>query len=213
MSKRPKSRYGLEEQKVASFISDHACQAIANARKYGEAQEMAYIDSLTNLYNAKYLELAFEKELKRADRLKSPVTVLFLDVDHFKNVNDENDHIVGSKVLVEVGKVIKMSIREVDTAIRYGGDEFVAILVDADCEAGYMVAERIRAKIEACKFLHSEGLDLKVTASIGVATYPVHSSEKSELLKIADSAMYSAKHTSRNTVFLTPVPGRDAAEG
>ncbi len=212
LSKRSEGEYGQEDRKVASFISDHACQAIVNARKYGEAQEMAYIDSLTNLYNSKYLELSLDKELKRADRQKSSVTVLFLDIDHFKNVNDENDHIAGSKVLVEVGKIIQGTIREVDTAIRYGGDEYVVILVDADYEAGYLVAERIRSEVETNDFLKEDGLNLKVTVSIGVATYPVHTKEKNELLKIADSAMYSAKHTSRNMVFLTPLPDSVPAE-
>ncbi len=213
LSDRAEESYGLEELKVAGFIADHACQAFANAIKYASAQEMAYIDSLTNLYNAKYLELTLERELKRADRQKSSVAVLFLDIDHFKGVNDENDHIAGSKVLVEVGKIITGSIREVDTAIRYGGDEYVVILVDADCESGYHVAERIRAEVESFDFLHEEGLDLKITTSIGVAAYPTHTKEKKELLKIADSAMYCAKDRSRNTVFITPVPGKDGTDG
>ncbi|MBE9528586.1 MAG: diguanylate cyclase [Proteobacteria bacterium] len=213
LSSKPESEYADETVKVAEFVADHACQAFTNARKYGEAQEMAYIDSLTNLYNAKYLELSLERELKRADRQKIPLTVLFLDVDHFKNVNDQNDHIAGSKVLVEVGGILKSAIREVDTAIRYGGDEYVVILVDADCESGFQVAERIRASVEEQTFLHSEGLDLKITVSIGVATYPVHTTEKSELLRIADSAMYTAKKSARNMVFLYPVPGADSESG
>jgi diguanylate cyclase (GGDEF)-like protein len=206
LSERPAEEYCEESVKTAEFVADHACQAFANARKYGEAQEMAYIDSLTSLYNAKYLELSLERELKRADRQKIPLTVLFLDIDHFKNVNDENDHIAGSKVLVEVGNILKGAIREVDTAIRYGGDEYVVILVDADCESGFQVAERIRGSVEDQSFLHSEGLDLKITVSIGVATYPVHTTEKSELLKVADSAMYTAKNRARNMVFLSPIP-------
>jgi diguanylate cyclase (GGDEF)-like protein len=211
LSSKSASEYGEESVKVAEFVADHASQAFANARKYGEAQEMAYIDSLTNLYNAKYLELSLERELKRADRQKVPLTVLFLDVDHFKDVNDENDHIAGSKVLVEVGGIIKDAIREVDTAIRYGGDEYVVILVDAGCEAGFRVAERIRASVEEQTFLHAEGLDLKITVSIGVATYPVHTTEKSELLRIADSAMYTAKKSARNMVFLYSVPDKESS--
>ena len=140
---------------------------------------MAFIDSLTNLYNSKYLEMALDKELKRADRLVMPVTTLFLDLDNFKRINDTNDHLVGSKVLIETGKILLRCVREVDTVIRYGGDEYVVVLVDADYHVASRVAERIRSTIENTSFLSDEGLDIRITASIGIATYPVHTRDKS----------------------------------
>ena len=199
--------FSFSDIKAARFVSEHAAEAFDNARKYAEAKEMAFIDSLTNLYNSKYLEMALDKELKRADRLVMPVTTLFLDLDNFKRINDTNDHLVGSKVLIETGKILLRCVREVDTVIRYGGDEYVVVLVDADYHVASRVAERIRSTIENTSFLSDEGLDIRITASIGIATYPVHTRDKSELLKIADKAMYRAKDMSRNTVFIAPLPG------
>ena len=207
LSNSAKDDYAPREIKNAAFISEHASAAFENAEKYAEAKEMAFIDSLTNLYNAKYLELVLDKEIKRADRLMLPVTVLFLDLDNFKQVNDHNDHLVGSKVLIELGKILLKCCREVDSVIRYGGDEFVVILVDADYNVAMRVAERIRTSIERHEFMKEEGLGLRITASIGVATYPTHTRDKKELLKTGDKAMYKAKDLSRNTVYLAPLPG------
>jgi diguanylate cyclase (GGDEF)-like protein len=199
-------QYSARDIKNATFVAEHASLAFENAHRYAEAKEMAFIDSLTGLYNSKYLEIALDKETKRADRMMTPVTVLFLDLDNFKLINDTNDHLVGSRVLVEVGRIILKCVREVDTVVRYGGDEFVIVLGDAAYEVASKVAERIRLAIERCRFMLDEGLDIRVTASIGVATYPLHTKDKKELLKIADRAMYRAKDISRNCVFLEPIP-------
>jgi diguanylate cyclase (GGDEF)-like protein len=182
----------------AGFIAEHASEAFYNARKYVEAKEMAFIDSLTNLYNSKYLDAALDREIKRADRLRMPVTVLFMDLDDFKRVNDTNDHLVGSKVLVEVAEILLKCVREVDIVIRYGGDEYVVILVDADTDSAFAVAERIRHSIETNSFLAADNLDIRTTMSIGVATYPSHTRDKRQLLRMADKAMYSAKGMSKN---------------
>ncbi len=199
--------FGPGDINNAAFVAEHAAEAFENAKKYAEAKEMAFIDSLTNLYNSKYLEMALDKELKRADRLLMPVTVLFLDLDNFKRINDTNDHLIGSRVLVETGRILLKCVREVDTVIRYGGDEYVIVLVDADYNVATRVAERIRSSIEETSFLSDESLDIRITVSIGIATYPVHTRDKKELLKIADKAMYRAKDLSRNTVYVAPLPG------
>ncbi|HLC18958.1 MAG TPA: diguanylate cyclase [Thermodesulfobacteriota bacterium] len=196
----------LGEIKNAAFVLDHVSSAFGNARRYARARELAFIDGLTNLYNSSYLEKALTRELKRSDRLKSHVTVLFIDIDNFKTINDTNDHLVGSRVLVEVGKVLLDTVREVDTVIRYGGDEYVIILVDADCKSGFMVADRVRGNVEGTSFLPEEGLNIRVTVSIGVATYPAHTRDKKELIRMADRAMYKAKDISRNLVYLAPMP-------
>lgn len=203
--------YGRKDLESASFIAEHASAAMENAQKYAEAKGMAYIDSLTGLYNSKYLDMALEKEIKRAERTMLPITVLFLDLDNFKLVNDRNDHLVGSKVLIEISRVFLNSVREIDTVIRYGGDEFVFILVGADGNVAMKAAERIRRNVEAHEFLKEEGLNLKVTASIGAAAYPAHSRDKRELVKLADRAMYEAKDASRNTVCIAvaPNPAKD----
>jgi len=207
LSKRNKSDYGVREINNAGFIAEHAALAFDNARQYSEAKGLAFLDSLTNLYNSKYLDAALDKELKRADRLLMPLTVLFVDIDNFKQVNDRNDHLAGSKVLVDVSRVILKAVREVDTVIRYGGDEFVVVLVDADYDVSLRVAERIRSSIEGTPFLEEDGLHIRITVSIGVATYPIHTRNKKELLQMADKAMYKAKDMSRNTSYVAPVPG------
>ena len=109
--------------------------------------------------------------------------------------------------MIEIGKILLKCCREVDSVIRYGGDEFVVILVDADYNVAMRVAERIRTSIERHEFMKEDGLGLRITASIGVATYPTHTRDKKELLKTADKAMYKAKDLSRNTVYLAPLPG------
>lgn len=209
LSRQGGAGYGIKDIKNVAFLVEHASEAFENSQKYSEAREMAFIDSLTGLYNSKFLEMVLDRDLKRADRLLTPVTVLFLDLDNFKKVNDTNDHLAGSKVLVETAKVILKCVREVDTAIRYGGDEFVVVLLDADYDMAYRIAERIRLAMENHRFLQDENLDIRVTVSIGIATYPVHTKDKRELLKIADRAMYSAKEISRNVVYLAPIPELD----
>lgn len=205
----PRDAMSAKDLANALFVVEHASQAFENALKYADAKEMAYIDSLTNLYNSKYLDMALDKELKRASRLLMPVTVLFIDIDNFKKINDTNDHLIGSRVLIEVSKIFLANVREVDTVVRYGGDEYVVVLVDADYNRGFRVADRIRQSVATHEFLGEEGLSIRLTVSIGMATYPVHTKDKKELLKTADKAMYRAKDISRNTVYLAPVPGRE----
>lgn len=212
LSKTDRNGYNAMDLRKASFIAEHASQAFDHAHKYVEAKEMAFIDSLTNLYNSKYLETALDKELKRADRLKMPATVLFMDIDNFKAINDGNDHLVGSRMLVQVGAILLKCVRAVDTVVRYGGDEYVVILIDSDSETGFRVAERIRLAVAKHSFLKDEGLNLKITASIGVATYPAHTRDSKELLKMADRAMYCAKDISRNRVYLAPLPAPEPEE-
>ncbi|MEK6790916.1 MAG: diguanylate cyclase [Deltaproteobacteria bacterium] len=198
--------WGNEDLASATFIAEHAAQSFENAQNFSDAKQTAFIDSLTGLYNAKYLEVAIDREVKRADRLLAPLTVLFLDIDDFKNVNDSNDHLIGSRVLIELGKLILKCVREVDTVIRYGGDEYVVVLVDADFNVAQHIAERIRSSTEKQIFLEDEGSDIRLTVSIGLATYPVHTRDKLEIIKIADKAMYRAKNASKNAVFLAPMP-------
>lgn len=209
-SPQMKGSFSKKDLKNLSFITENIVMAFENAHKFDEAKELAFIDSLTNLYNSKYLETALEREIKRSERLMLPMSILFLDVDNFKKINDTNDHLIGSKVLVEIGKVLLKCVREIDTVIRYGGDEYVIILVDADYNSGLKVAERIRSAIENHCFLEKETCGIKTTASIGVATFPSHAKDKTELLKIADKAMYHAKDISRNVVYLAPVPDKEA---
>jgi diguanylate cyclase (GGDEF)-like protein len=186
----------------AHFIAEQASLSFENAEKYASAKALAYVDSLTDLYNPRFLDIAIDREIRRSNRSEVPFTVLFMDLDYFKNVNDEHGHLVGSRVLIEVSNLLLHCVRDIDTVIRYGGDEYTIVLVDTDQDIAFKVADRIRKTIEEHKFLEDENLDLTVTASIGLATYPTHADGKRALLEMADQAMYHGKNRSRNTVYI-----------
>ncbi len=190
----------IENLEGIKFLQQHIKLALENSLKYINAQELAYIDDLTKAYNIRYLHISLENELKRAERFGSHVSVLFLDLDHFKLVNDRYGHLVGSKLLIEFTNEIKKCVRGIDTVIRYGGDEFIVICTETDVELAKKVAERIRKRTEECEFLKKEGYSIHITASIGIATYPIHSTKKNELIELADKAMYKGKEMSRNIV-------------
>jgi diguanylate cyclase (GGDEF)-like protein len=128
--------------------------------------------------------------------------VLFLDLDHFKNVNDGHGHLIGSKLLSEVGQEVKRALRESDVTFRYGGDEFVMVLTQTNIQDALMVAERVRSQIEKKRFLARDNKDIRLTASIGVAAFPEHASTKEQILKAADAALYNSKKDHRNCVVL-----------
>ena len=134
-----------------------------------------------------------------------------MDLDHFKAVNDQHGHLSGSRLLVEVARVLRSCVRDEDVVVRYGGDEYVVLLVGIDSGGGLKVAERIRRAIEDHRFLSREGARVRVTASIGLASFPEHAGSKAEILDFADRAMYRGKRSTRNVVYmaskdLPPVP-------
>ena len=198
---RSKGSFGRAELQNGRFISEQAAIALDNAAKYLDAREQAYIDDLTKLHNARYLDVVLDRELRRADRYKSTVSVLFLDLDLFKRVNDVHGHLLGSRVLVEVADLLRRCVREIDTISRYGGDEYTIVLSDTDQKGAYVVAERIRRSIEAHTFLTDAGLSIKLTGCVGVACYPIDARTKQGLVDMADKAMYRAKAADRNRVY------------
>ncbi len=200
-SEESKHAYPRADLANAMFIAEQAAVAFDNVAKYLDARELAFIDDLTKLYNARYLDVVLDREFRRADRYKSTVSVLFLDLDLFKQVNDVHGHLMGSRVLVEVADVLRHCVREIDTIIRYGGDEYTIVLADTDQRGACVVAERIRRGIEGHSFLGDEGLSVHLTACIGVACYPGDASTKRGVLDMADKAMYRAKAAERNRVY------------
>lgn len=194
--------FGLPDLGKADFFGKHVGLALDNAQKYSEAKQLAYVDDLTDLYNVRYLNFVLDKEIKRSRRYQQPLSVLFLDLDYFKGVNDRHGHLTGSRMLIEVAAVLKRCIRDTDVLVRYGGDEYTLLCPSTDGAGAMIVAERIRATIEQTEFRGDDGTQLKLTASIGVACYPEHAREKKDLLRMADAAMYHGKATSRNVVYL-----------
>ena len=185
-----------------NFFYRQARFALLNAERSVQTQNLIYIDDLTKLYNSRYLNVVLDRELKRSERYRNFFSVLFMDVDFFKRVNDAYGHLVGSRVLVEIGGVLRACVRETDTVVRYGGDEFVVLLVETNAEDALLVAERMRKMTEANRFGQDFGLDIRLTISIGIAAFPEHASTKQHLLVMADQAMYRGKDTTRNVVYL-----------
>ncbi|HEU4382341.1 MAG TPA: diguanylate cyclase [Anaeromyxobacteraceae bacterium] len=193
----------------AAFLCRHVGLALSALGRLQKVESLAYLDDLTHLYNTRYLELTLAREVEAG----RPFTVLFLDLDFFKSVNDAHGHLLGSRLLVEVARVLRACVRDEDVVARYGGDEFVAVLVGIDSGSGLKVAERIRRAVEEHRFLSREGTGARITASIGLASFPEHAGSRAEVLDLADRAMYRGKRTTRNVVYiasrdLPPVTGR-----
>ena len=155
---------------------------------------------MTELYNARYLHSALENEVRRASRYGNPLSVVFLDLDRFKLVNDRHGHLVGSQTLRSLAKMLLDCVRQVDTLARYGGDEFTVVMADTGHDAAMAVAERIRSSVEAHVFEAGDGSPLRLTVSAGVASFPAHGESRETLLEAADQAMYRAKSLGRNRV-------------
>jgi len=188
------------KKKNILFLLEQSARAFDNAETYSQAKDMLFIDDLSGLFNHRYLEVALERELKRAERYASHLAILFLDIDCFKQVNDTYGHLVGSRVLREMGALLKKSVREVDVVIRYGGDEFTVILVETACVIAGNVAARIRSLVESHVFLATEGYNIRLTCSIGYSCCPDDTMSKDVLLEMADQAMYVGKASGKNCV-------------
>ena len=187
--------------------------ALANAVRIAEAERLSQTDDLTKLHNARYLRQFLLNEIRRARRYGSSVAALFLDLDDFKQINDEHGHLVGSHVLMEMAAVILSSIRDTDAVARYGGDEFVIVLPDTGTELAGQVAERIRHRITRHNFTGGRRLQLSLTASFGVAAFPKHASSPQQLIACADTAMYEAKAANKNCVrFAADLTPRESAK-
>jgi two-component system cell cycle response regulator len=187
---------------LLNFFQRQARLALINAERSAQAQSLIYIDDLTKLYNGRYLNVVLDREMKRSERYRNFFCVLFMDIDFFKRVNDAHGHLVGSRVLVEVGAVLRACVRDSDTVVRYGGDEFVVLLVETNADEAMIVAERMRKMVEAESFVKGAGLGVRLTISIGIAAFPEHATTKQTLLNLADQAMYRGKESTRNVVYL-----------
>jgi len=171
-----------------------------NSVRIAEAERLSLTDDLTRLRNARYLRQFLVNEIKRARRYRSNVAALFLDLDDFKQINDLHGHLAGSHALMELAAVVLPSVRDTDCVVRYGGDEFVLILTETGVDEAVQVAERIRTKIETHRFSGGRGLKFSLTASFGVAVFPLHALSPQQLIACADRAMYQAKAANKNCV-------------
>ncbi len=192
--------FSESDLRLLSSLSAFAAIAIENARNFQRVQELTVTDDVTSLYNSRYLHEAIEREFERSRRYGHHFSVVFFDLDHFKQVNDRHGHLHGSRLLAEVGELIKGQLRLVDIPTRYGGDEFVLVLPQTSKDQAVHVARRLRMALNGAVFLRDEGLEVRVTASFGVASYPEDAGNKDDVLRYADEAMYRVKETTRDGI-------------
>ena len=194
-------RLSPDDRIVLQTVASELVVAVENSRLYKLTKRLAITDELTDLYNYRYLQQRLDEEIGRADRYDKRLSLLMLDIDDFKRVNDSHGHRVGDGVLAEVGHVLKTTVREVDVVARYGGEEFSVVLPETDASGAFIVAEKIREAISLTRFKDADGeRRIHVTVSIGLASYPVHAHDKESLLRAADDAVYRAKETGKNRV-------------
>jgi diguanylate cyclase (GGDEF)-like protein len=202
-SREPRLAPGM--LRAVRVLLEPAAVALDNALLLKRAEALSVTDDLTRLYNSRYMNQVLRKETKRASRSGRPLSLLFIDLDGFKAVNDTHGHLFGSRALVEAAAVIRGSARETDVVARFGGDEFALILPDTGGDGAYSVGERIRERICAHRFLVGDGLDIHLTASVGVATLPDVAASAEELVQAADKAMYQVKDAGKNGIQVATV--------
>lgn len=213
LNKRDGSAYTQEDEDLLLTLALHAATAVEKVRLHEDTERMAIIDGLTGLYNHREFQRKLDEEVNRCRRYNRIFTFLMLDIDHFKSFNDTYGHRVGDAVLKTVGSIIKAEVRNVDYAARYGGEEFSIILPETDSDGGYLVAERIRARIFEHPFISPKGEKALLTISIGVASFPLDAQEREDIIVTADQALYFAKESGRNYVCKYTENLKLAAEG
>jgi diguanylate cyclase (GGDEF)-like protein/PAS domain S-box-containing protein len=189
-----------DNQQLVRAVSEQIALALANLKLQEKLREQSIRDALTGLYNRRYLEESLEREIHRAGRSGHQMSVLMFDVDHFKKFNDTFGHEAGDLLLRQMGECITSFVRKSDIACRYGGEEFALLMPELSVEQAQLRAEALRKSVEAMEVQYRRQPLGKVTISVGVATYPLHGSEGTELMNAADAALYKAKHEGRNRV-------------
>lgn len=196
------------DAKTLLTVADFAAIALDNARNYAKVQDLTIVDEHTGLYNSRHLHAVLRSEVQRAVRFGHPVSVIFIDLDHFKDINDAHGHQVGSATLREFGQLLHASCRAVDVPTRYGGDEFAIVLPETAKDQALLMGERLRRQVKARRFMELNGLNLALTASFGIACFPDDAQDPEALLRVADQAMYRVKQGSRDGVLAAPTPGK-----
>ena len=191
--------YNSTQIKLIETIALQSSAAIDNARLFEKVQEQAITDDLTGLDNRRHLDLMLNREIERSKRYKHHLSLIMLDIDRFKVINDQYGHPLGDFILSKLGHLIKKSMRKTDAAFRYGGEEFIILLPETGLDQALLIAERFRKSIEAAVFLPKQ-VSIKITVSIGVCEFDDQTQDAEALISLVDKALYKAKAAGRNCV-------------
>ena len=201
--------FNSEDLRILSTVAEFSAIAIENAQNFAKVQELTVLDDHTGLFNSRHLKRTLEQEIVRATRFGHPVSLIFFDLDHFKQVNDTHGHQAGSRVLAEIGRLLLGTLRSTDVPVRYGGDEFVILMPETSKDQAVAAARRIGNEIARQPFLSDKRYGpVKLTASMGVAAFPDDAKDPENLIRRADETMYRVKADGRGGV-LAAVSERD----
>lgn len=193
--------FSANEIRLLNSLANQIAIAMENTRLYAKTKELSVTDELTHIYNRRHFQNMLQMEWRRAKRFNRNISLLMIDVDHFKQYNDSHGHLEGDYVLKKIAQILEDHVREVDTVSRYGGEEFAIILTHTDARDALQVAQKLCKMVCEYPFRNeSKNIDTQVTVSIGVATYPEDAHNMDDLINYADIALYKAKNEGRNRV-------------
>lgn len=192
-----KDAFEVDDIQPLESVADICAAAIQNVNYFDRMKQLAYVDGLTGIHNRRFFEMRIGEELERASRFGGRMSVIMVDIDHFKRLNDEFGHLLGDEALRNVSSILKQQLRKMDMVCRYGGEEFAVVVPETTGENALKVAEKLRRQVES---YHFPGVPRPVTISCGVADYPEHGTTRDEVVAAADAALYAAKQAGRNRV-------------
>lgn len=199
LGSRQKDAFSSHQARILSILGNQAAVSLENSSIITKMEQLAITDGLTTLFNHRYFQEAFDREIERASRLKENLSLLLIDIDHFKGFNDSFGHPAGDFILKNLALLLKKSARKIDILARYGGEEFAALLPGIDAKNARKTAERWRKAIQRASFKR-ENKSFALTISVGFATFPSDAENKTDLIERADRALYDAKENGRNQV-------------
>lgn len=191
---------GQYELDALSTIADYAAIALENARNFEQVQKLTITDDLTGLYNSRHLHTLLEIQVQQYLSSANTFSIIFFDIDSFKSINDRFGHLLGSRLLAELGKLVRVNLEGEQSAARYGGDEFVIILPNTGKKEAVDFCRTLRTNLNKKQFFSEEGIDIRLTASFGLATFPDDADSKDKILQAADERMYNVKAKQKNDI-------------
>jgi diguanylate cyclase (GGDEF)-like protein len=192
-----KHAFDADDRQPLESVADICAAAIQNANNFNRMKQLAYVDGLTGIHNRRFFEMRIVEELERAGRFQGRLSVIMVDIDNFKKLNDEFGHLLGDEILRSVATILRQQLRRMDMVCRYGGDEFAILVPETTGENAIRVAEKLRRYVEGHPF---PGVPRPVTISCGVAAFPTHGFTRDGVVAASDAALYTAKQAGRNRV-------------